>query len=302
VNSELYSARDVARIFALKESRVLYWARTGFVGPSVKKGGRLLFTFQDLITVKAAKELLDRGVSVQSVRKNLTALRGALPGLDRPLARLRVVSDGEHLVVTPDGEGAPFEALSGQLVMDFAVGALSSHVAEVMRLPARDEPTDEPPAERGAYDWFLEGCAAFDEADDPASAQRAADAFRRALELDPAIAAAHTNLGSLAHRAGRRGEARAAFEQALTLDPEQPEARYNLANLLDELGETELAVAEWTRVAASCPDFADAHFNLGAALLREGARDAARAHLQRYLQLDGQGAWADEARGLLARL
>ena len=58
MDETLYSARDVAHIFALKESRVLYWARTGFVGPSVKRAGRLWFTFQDLISVKAAKELL----------------------------------------------------------------------------------------------------------------------------------------------------------------------------------------------------------------------------------------------------
>jgi tetratricopeptide (TPR) repeat protein len=298
VTEALYSARDVARIFALKESRVLYWARTGFVGPSVKRGGRLLFNFQDLISVKAAKELLDRGLSVQSVRKNLAALRGALPTIERPLSRLRVLSDGERLVVSPDGDGAPFEALSGQLVMDFAVGALSTHVAEMMRLGPTAPPAEDT-ADRGAYEWFLEGCAAFDAEEDAASAERAADAFRRALDLDPAIAAAHTNLGSLAHRLGRLDEARDRFEQALTLDPEQPEARYNLANLLAEIGETELAIAEWTRVASTSPDFADAHFNLGAALLREGAADAARAHLERYLALDAAGSWADEARALL---
>ncbi len=296
----LYNARDVARIFSLKESRVLYWARTGVVGPSVKRGGRQWFTFADLISVKAAMELLDKGVSLQSVRKNLAALRAALPEVDRPLARLRVVSDGERLVVT-GGDAPPFEALSGQLVMDFAVGALGNRVAEVMQLPDREARRDEPAARsdghRTAYGWFLEGVA-LDE-DDPA---RAAEAYRRAVELDPALAAAHCNLGNLAHREGRRGEAREHWQRALALDPEQPEARFNLGNLLDELGEPAQAVQEWTRVVAFCPEFADAHFNLGTALARDGDVAAARLHLARYLALDESGEWAAKARALLSEL
>ena len=39
---ELYSIRDVARILAVQESRLRYWMQTGFVGPTVRKGGRLL--------------------------------------------------------------------------------------------------------------------------------------------------------------------------------------------------------------------------------------------------------------------
>ncbi|MSP60251.1 MAG: tetratricopeptide repeat protein [Myxococcales bacterium] len=299
MDQELYTSRDVARIFALTESRVLYWARTGFVGPSVKRGGRQYFTFQDLISVKAAKELLDQGVSLQAVRKNLSALRAALPSITRPLARLRVLSDGERLVVSTGD--VPFEPLSGQLVMDFAVGALSTHVTAVMELPPRptpEEPADKAPppvaAPRTSYGWFLSGIDL--EESDPAAA---AASYRRALELDPALAAAHTNLGNLAHREGHRGEAREHYERALALDPEQPEARYNLANLLDELGEAEGAIGEWTRVVAACPEFADAHFNLGAALLREGEEDAGRVHVRRYLALDGEGEWAAEARALL---
>ena len=74
----VYSARDVARIFGLSESRVLYWARTGIVGPSVKRGNRQLFVFADLISVRAAMGLLEQGFSLQSVRQNLAALKVAL--------------------------------------------------------------------------------------------------------------------------------------------------------------------------------------------------------------------------------
>ena len=53
--TELYSVRDVAKLFALQESRLRYWMQTGFVGPTVRKGGRFYYTFRDLCAVKAAK-------------------------------------------------------------------------------------------------------------------------------------------------------------------------------------------------------------------------------------------------------
>ena len=66
---ELYSIRDVSRILAVQESRLRYWMQTGFVGPTVRKGGRFYYTFPDLVAVKAAKDLLETGMTLQRVRK-----------------------------------------------------------------------------------------------------------------------------------------------------------------------------------------------------------------------------------------
>jgi tetratricopeptide (TPR) repeat protein len=292
MNPALYSSREVAAIVGLQESRVRYWAQTGFVGPSVKDGGKMMYNFQDLVGVKAAKELLDRGISLQRARKNLEALKSQLPQVTQPLSQLRVISDGDKLLCV--GDAPPFEPLSGQLVMEFAVAPLEGRVAEVMQL------REPPPANQKAataWAWFLEGNA-LDGSDD----DRAAIAYQKALDGDPQLAAAHTNLGALYYRRGDHAEARRRFEEALRLDPEQPEARYNFANLCDELGERERALAEWFRVVTACPEFADAHFNLAQALAEEGAREPARRHLTRYLELDGQGEWADHARNLLKQL
>jgi tetratricopeptide (TPR) repeat protein len=287
-----YSSREVAEIVGLQESRVRYWAQTGFVGPSVREGGRMLYSFSDLVGLKAAKELLDRGVSLQRARKSLDALRAQLPRLPQPLSALRVISDGERILCV--AEAAPFEPLSGQMVMEFAVGALEGRVAEVLQLR---EP--EPPR-RGAetaWAWFLEAVQ-LDGSDDPKNEDAALIAYQKALDGDPQLAAAHTNLGALLYRRGDGPEARRHLEEALRLDPEQPEARYNLANLADAEGDHERALAEWLHVVTRCPEFADAHFNLAQSLARDGARDAARRHLERYLELDGAGEWAERAREL----
>jgi tetratricopeptide (TPR) repeat protein len=288
-----YSSRDVATIVGISESRVRYWAQTGVVGPSEKVSGRALYSFQDLVSVKAAKELLDGGLTLQRARKNLEALRTQL-GENRPLANVRVRSDGERVVVTDDG--ASFEPLTGQLVMDFALDELQGQLAELATAtpppPAAALPTSRA---ESAWAWFLEGGECEARGDD----DRAIIAYSKALEGDPALAAAHTNLGNLHYRRRERGEARAAYQRALALDPDQPEARYNLGNLLDDLGEREAARVEWHRVAAACPEFADAHYNLAVAAARDGDPDAARLHLKRYLALVPDDGRAGE---LLARL
>jgi tetratricopeptide (TPR) repeat protein len=285
----LYSSREVASLLGLQESRVRYWAQTGFVGPSVREGGRMMYNFQDLVGVKAAKELLDRGVSLQRARKNLDALRTQLPQVTQPLATLRIVSDGEKLLFV--GSEPPFEPLTGQVVMDFAVGALEAEVHKLQQPTPRKQPSET------AWAWFLEGVQLDGRDDD-----RALIAYQKALDGDPQLAAAHTNLGALLYRRNDLTEARRHFDEALRLDPEQPEARYNFANLCDELGDRERALSEWLRVVSACPEFADAHFNLAQALAEEGAHAPAKRHLERYLALDGDGDWATRARDLLKQL
>ncbi len=316
-----YSVKDVARLFDLQEARLRYWAQTGFVGPSMRRSGRAFYSFQDLIGIKVAKEMLEQGVSLQIVRKSLESLRAALPHIERPLTELRIVSDGDRLVVAADD--APYDAATGQVVMQFAVAALSQRVAEVLPMLAnapvpasaraeaeeaaakpsaspgrRARAATPPPEPVSAYAAFLTAVAVHDGGD----LERAERLYRRALELDAHLAAAWTNLASLLEQRGARGEARTACEKALALDPEQPEARYNLANLLADVGESELAIAEYRRVVALCPEFADAHFNLALALARQGAAASARSHLARYLELDSQSAWSIRARELLDEL
>src|SRR5947208_13421503 len=95
---ELYSIRDGALILAVQESRLRYWMQVGFVGPTVRKGGRFYYTFCDLLAVKSAKDLMATGMPLQKIRKNVEALRKALPEGTHPATRLRVCCDGETIV------------------------------------------------------------------------------------------------------------------------------------------------------------------------------------------------------------
>jgi tetratricopeptide (TPR) repeat protein len=301
--TELYSIRDVAKIFALQEARLRYWMQTGFVGPTVRKGGRFYYTFVDLVGVKAAKDLLAAGLTVQQVRKNLHSLRSALPHDTNPASRLRLCSDGETVVAIADD--VAFEPRTGQVVMAFNLPSLAGQLAELhadappeaVPEPVADDPTE---ANDGvsAYRAFLDACAA----EDRAEWDYAEHMYRQALELQSSLSAARTNLGNLCYRRGDLAAARALYEEALEHEPHQAEARYNLGNLLEDLGETEHAIAELRRVTLAAPEFADAHYNLGLLLARVGGTRQAKGHLERYVELDPKSEWAERARGFLTEL
>jgi tetratricopeptide (TPR) repeat protein len=307
---ELYSIRDVARILAVQESRLRYWMQTGFVGPTVRKGGRFYYTFRDLLAVKAGKDLLAANLPLQRVRKNLEALRKILPNDTHPTSKLRVCADGESIVALADD--VAFQPITGQVVMAFNVPSFGEHVAEVLAMPrvspeqlesdAAPRTVEDAKTEANggttAYRYFVEACAA----EDRGESELAEHLFRQALDLEPNMAAALTNLGNLVYRQGELEEARRLYDRALEHDPEQPEARYNLANLLEDLGETELAIAEMRRVVAMAPTFADAHYNLGLMLAQIGGTAQARQYLERYLELDTSSDWAAHARTFLDQI
>ena len=296
---ELYSIRDASRLFGLAESRLRYWIQTGFVRPSVRQGGRFYYTFADLVALKAAVELLGAGVPQPRVRTVLERLKSALPERLSPTSRLRVCSDGESLAVVDDDR--PVEGR--QLVMAFAVSSIGSPTRRATTAVPVDDAAPEPAVWAAtepqrlpsAYQCFLDGCRAED-AGDHALAELS---YRRALELEPSLAAALTNLGNLAYSRGETAAARRAYERALELEPDQAEARYNLANLLDDMGDTDLAVAELRAVCSRHPSFADAHYNLGLLLFRLGGVAQARHHLGQYLAIDPASEWSARARTLL---
>ena len=299
-----YSFGAAARILDVPEAKLRYWSQSGFVGPSVRRGPRQAYTFQDLVSVRAAKELVERGFQPAYIRKALEQIRTTLPTVDQPLTKLRVAWDGHTLALVDDG--LTFE-VTGQRRFDFGLNDLAERAMQVLALAGTRLEAESPAAEsaqpRGAYGWFAAGLAK--EAETGAD-QAAEECYRQALASDPGLAAAHTNLGGLYHRRGDVGAARAEFEAALALDPEQPEARYNLAAILYRQGEIEQAASELRRVVAQNPWFADAYYNLATALERLGGRRQAALHLDRFIDLQGTDAatnpWLDEARTRLRRL
>jgi len=280
---DAYSVRHVARLLELPEHRLRYWSQTGFISPSVRRGGRVFYSFRDLIELKVAKALLESGMPLRRVRRSLGALGRRLPEAKHMLASLRIRCVGDELVV--EHAQGTYEAESGQMMLDFDTQHLHREAAEVHALPWVGDQADRPEPTT-AYGWFLEGCELEAQWDgspvDQAGFEVARSAYESALQLDPELAAAWTNLGSMFAEIGGDDEARQHFSQALRCDPLQAEAQMNLAELDLRDGDADAAIDGYRKVLSMAPDNFEAHYGLARALLEVGGKVQAIAHLQRF--------------------
>jgi Flp pilus assembly protein TadD/DNA-binding transcriptional MerR regulator len=283
--TDLFTRREVAKLLNVPETKLKSLDKAKVVSPSGSRLGKRAYTFQDLIALRATRELLAHNVKLRDVARAIGALRSTLPRVTRPLQELRIVSDGRRVVVRADG--GSFEAVTGQMVMDFQVGARRDDGVRVLR--------PQTPAARAqkAYELYTQA-SALDEK--PETFAEAEALYGKAIQLDPTLAIAYTNLGNIRFRRGDDRGAEELYRQAIEIDGAQPEAHYNLGYVMLERGSAKEAIGYFVRALESDPRFADAHFNLAMAYEQSGERNKARPHWKRYLELEPTGTWADIAR------
>ena len=126
--ARLFRKGQVVRILGISRRQLQYWAETELVAPSARTlGGHHRYTFEDLVALRAAKQLIDAGVSVQRIRNSIGSLQRILPEVQRPLSELVLVATGDLVLVLH--EGSAFEAVSGQEWV-FEVSALERQVEQ----------------------------------------------------------------------------------------------------------------------------------------------------------------------------
>ena len=160
---EFYQTRDVVEILGISRRQLQYWAQTELLVPSATtRGGHRRYSFEDLVALKAAKRLIDSGISLQRIRKSIQSLRQTLPSVEQPLSELVLVATGDIVLVFRDGSA--FEAVSGQEWV-FEVAAFQREVAawnhprevaQDKRGPAKTSATS---AESMPSDAARRGCA-----------------------------------------------------------------------------------------------------------------------------------------------
>jgi tetratricopeptide (TPR) repeat protein len=283
--TDLFSGTEVCRLLDLSAGRLRSLDRAGIVSPSGRRHGRRAYTFADLIALRTAQALLNRRVRLRDVARAVTALKRSLPKVTRPLAELRVVSDGQRLVVRSH-EGS-YEPLTGQMLLDLEIKSLRDDVVRVLRPAAGKERS------KTAYSLYVRASQLDEE---PATMKEAEALYRQALDLDPWLAIAYTNLGNICFRKGEEADAEKLYQRALQIDTRQPEAQYNLGYLMLERGRPVDAIPHFLGAIEADPKFADAYFNL--AMAYEGIGDAtnARPCWKHYLELEPAGTWAEIAR------
>ena len=90
--------------------------------------------------------------------------------------------------------------------------------------------------------------------------------LKRALLIDPQLAAAHSNLGAVLQAMQRHDEALASFDKSIALQSDFADAHYNRGSLLLELGSFDEAIISLDQALAISPNHANALNNQGQAL------------------------------------
>ncbi len=284
--TDLFTCGEISRLLGMSPTRLRSLDRSGVVSPSGRRKGRRAYTFQDLIALRAAQTLLEQRVRLRDVSRAIEALKRSLPRVTRPLAELRVMSDGRRVVVRSQ-EGTAYEPLTGQLLLDLEIRSLRDDVVRVLRPSAGRERA------RTAYELYLRA-SQLDE--NPATMAEAASLYEQAIQNDPWLAIAYTNLGNIRFRSNDPDGAECLYRKALDMDPSQPEAQYNLGYVMLERGLPESAIPLFEGALAADPKFSDAYFNLAMALEEVGESNRASAHWRSYIALEPTGAWTEIAR------
>jgi tetratricopeptide (TPR) repeat protein len=283
--TDLFTCSEISRLLGVKPSRLRTLDRSGVVSPTGRRRGRRAYTFSDLIALRTAQMLLDRRVRLRDVTRAVSKLKHALPKVTRPLQELRIVSDGQRLVVhTQDGA---FEPLTGQMLLDLRVNSLRDDVVRVLRPSAGRERA------RTAYELYLRA-SQLDE--DALTMDEAEGLYRKAIELDPWLAIAYTNLGNIRFRRHDPDGAKALYKKALDVDPRQPEAQYNLGYVMLECGQPEASIPLFRGAIEADPKFSDAYFNLAMAFEQVGSAQEARPYWKSYIALEPKGTWTEIAK------
>lgn len=262
-------------MLGLSPAQIRGFATKGFLKPERGARGELRFGFQDLIILRTAGELSSAQIPHRKVRRVLEKLRDQLPE-GRSLTGIRIAADGDRVVVR-DG-GAIWNPESGQSLFDFAVSDLAIGAAPFVTRAAEEARLRED--ETSAEEWYELGCEL-----ELTDLEQAADAYRRALKLDPSHADAHVNLGRLLHEQRAPAAAEKHYREALEADPAHDTAAFNLGVALEDLGRVREAVTAYQQAIAIDPENADAHYNLAGLYEKRGEKAAALQHLNAYRRL-----------------
>jgi protein O-mannosyl-transferase len=108
--------------------------------------------------------------------------------------------------------------------------------------------------------------------------------WRYAIEVDPACAICHHNLGVILGRRGDRVEAQALLERAIALRPDRSEFRGNYGLLLLQMGRRAEGLGELRYRLARRPRDVNTRVNLGIALIEDGRPGEATAEIEQALR------------------
>lgn len=283
---QYYSEAQTAKMVGISVPRLRAWCRAGIASNAHGTDSLDGYTFQDLVALRSTKAMVERGVSLASIRAGLARLSQDAPG-EVPahcLARHRVVADSGRWSV--QRQGRTVDVHSGQLSFNYDSEFLKvqEEHAEVLSLPRSRRHSHlvvrgpvEPQGEYCADTWFEHGadCELLWDQASPTDVyfRKAQQAYLKAVELDEEHARAWTNLGTLHAIVGEPGVARKYYEVAHACDEAMVEPSCNLGELDLREGKFQDAAERFGSILAAEPEHLDALYGLARAMIALGEHE-----------------------------
>ncbi|HYC43339.1 MAG TPA: tetratricopeptide repeat protein [Noviherbaspirillum sp.] len=259
---------DVEQKYGVRRRVVTELVRAGFVQPVRGASREYRFAFRDVVLMRMAQELYNKGIGPRKTAKFLQQLRHELPLSSFQAARVSAI--GKELAVRDNGT---LRNVTGQLLIDFN----TEPAAALAPFPATPR---NPP--RTAETWYQE--ALYLERNDPLNAARC---YREAITVDPAYENAYINLSHLLLANAQAFEASLVLEEGIAVCPGSGLMHFNQAIAYEDLGRRPEAIKSYESALRLDPDLADAHFNLARLHEELGQTRSAIRHLNAYRRLAG---------------
>ena len=279
-----YSRADLLRILRLTARQLASWEKAELVAAAES------YSFFDLLQIKKVRDLCARKVRPAVIRESLQAMQKQVAGMENPLIEAGSFTTGHRVAFRHQGKLV--EPIAGQFMFDF-----SPLEKVVMSTPISTPRPESPPSD--VNDLFARGIAL---EEDPNTQAQAIAVYQKVLELDPAHAAAHINLGTLYYNRQEYPLAEKHYRQAIEVDQRYALAYFDLGNVLDETGRVPEAIQTYNTALQLAPTYADAHYNLALAYEKIKEPRKALRHWRAYVKLDTTGPWAVHARNQIQRI
>jgi len=279
-----YSRTDLLRILRLTARQLASWEKAELVAAAES------YSFFDLLQVKKVRDLCARKVRPAVIRESLQAMQKQVAGMENPLVEAGSFIAGHRVAFRH--QGRLVEPIAGQFMFDF------SPLEKVVMSTPISTPRPEPPSS-DVNELFASGIAL---EEDPNSQAQAIAIYQKVLELDPAHAAAHINLGTLYYNRQEYPLAERHYRHAIEVDQRYALAYFDLGNVLDETGRVTEAIQTYITALQLAPTYADAHYNLALAYEKIKEPRKALRHWRAYVKLDTTGPWAVHARNQIQRI
>ena len=134
----LYTTTQIVKLLDITPRQIHYWDHTNLIRPSLSgssQGGVKYYNFINLVEFKTVKQLLEQGVSVQTVRKTLVFLREHYPELKNHLSEFKLITNGKDIFAI-DKEGKGVKVPTGQLVIVIPFGDYYKEVEHLIKKKA----------------------------------------------------------------------------------------------------------------------------------------------------------------------